>query len=126
MSKDELLVLRKTLDDYLGKGYIRASKLEAGAPILFIKKPSGGLRFCINYRRLNDISIKDRYPLPLIKETLRSLSKARWLTKLDIAAAFYKLRVALGEEWKTAFRTRYGLFEWLVLPFGLTNAPSSF
>ena len=76
-TKDKLLVLRKTLDDYLGKGYIRASKLEAGAPILFVKKPSGGLRFCIDYRRLNDISIKDRYPLPLIKETLRSLSKAR-------------------------------------------------
>ena len=77
MSKDELLVLRKTLNEYLDKGYIRASKLEGGAPILFVKKLGGGLRFCIDYRRLNEISYKDRYPLPLIKETLRSLSKAR-------------------------------------------------
>jgi hypothetical protein len=126
MSKDELLVLRKTLSDYLEKGFIRVSNSPAAAPVLFAKKPGGGLRFCVDYRALNRITKKDRYPLPLIQETLQSLTKAKWFTKLDVIAAFHRLRIAEGEEWKTAFRTRYGLYEWLVTPFGLSNAPSSF
>lgn len=64
--------------------------------------------------------------MPLIRETLRSISRAKWLTKLDITAAFHKIRIAEGDEWKTAFRTRYGLYEWLVTPFGLTNGPATF
>ena len=76
MSKDELLVLRKTLTDHLDKGWIRNSNLPGGAPVLFVKKPSGGLRFCVDYRALNAITEKDRYPLPLIKETLRSISNS--------------------------------------------------
>ncbi len=83
-------------------------------------------RFCIDYRGINELSEKDRYPLPLIRETLRNMSVARWFTKLDVIAAFHKIRMAKGEEWKTAFRTRYGLFEWLVMPFGLSGAPASF
>ncbi|XP_044721598.1 reverse transcriptase (RNA-dependent DNA polymerase) domain-containing protein [Hirsutella rhossiliensis] len=104
MSREELIVLRKTLTELLDKGFIRASSSPASAPVLF----------------------KDRYPLPLIEETLRSLSKAKWLTKLDVIAAFHKIRVEEGDEWKTAFRTRYGLYEWLVTPFGLTGAPATF
>lgn len=126
MSRDELLVLRKTLTELLDKGFIRVSNSPAAAPILFVKKPGGGLRFCVDYRGLNTITKKDRYPLPLIYETLRSISKAQWFTKLDVIAAFHKIRVAVGDEWKTAFRSRYGLFEWLVTPFGLANAPSTF
>lgn len=126
MSRDELLVLRKTIMDLLDKGFIRVSHSPAAAPVLFAKKPSGGLRFCVDYRALNAITTKDRYPLPLIQETLRQVSQAKWFTKLDVQAAFHKLRVAEGEEWKTAFRTRYGLFEWLVTPFGLANGPSQF
>lgn len=126
MSREELIVLRKTLTELLDKGYIRASSSPASAPILFVKKPGGGLRFCVDYRGINEITKKDRYPLPLINETLRSLAKAKWLTKLDIIAAFHKIRVQEGEEWKTAFRTRYGLYEWLVTPFGLTGAPATF
>ena len=80
----------------------------------------------VDYRGLNEITRKDRYPLPLISETLRNVSKARWFTKLDIIAAFHKVRIAEGEEWKTAFRTRYGLYEYLVTPFGLTGAPATF
>jgi hypothetical protein len=117
MSQEELLVLRKTLIDYLDKGFIRVSSSPAGAPVLFVKKPGGGLCFCVDYRALNARSRQDRYPLPLVRETLRMLSRAKWFTKIDIAAAFHKIRIAEGDEWKTAFRTHYGLFEWLVTPF---------
>ena len=126
MSRDELLVLRKTLTELLDKQFIRVSNSPAAAPVLFVRKPGGGLRFCVDYRGLNRITRKDRYPLPLIYETLRNIRRAKWYTKLDVIAAFYKIRVAEGDEWKTAFRTRYGLFEWLVTPFGLANAPSTF
>ena len=126
MTREELIVLRKTLTELLDKNFIRASSSPAASPILFAKKPGGGLRFCVDYRGLNAITRKDRYPLPLINETLRSLSKAKWFTKLDVIAAFHKIRVQEGDEWKTAFRTRYGLFEWLVTPFGMTGAPATF
>jgi hypothetical protein len=126
MSREELLVLRKTLLDYLDKGFIRVSSSSAAAPVLFVKKPGGGLRFCCDYRALNMLSKKDRYPLPLIHETLERIGKARWFTKLDVIAAFHKIRIAEGHEWLTAFRTRFGLFEWLVTPFGLAGAPSTF
>lgn len=126
MSREMLLVLRKELTSLLGKGFIRVSNSPAAAPVLFVKKPGGGLRFCVDYRALNAITRKDRYPLPLIRETLHQIGKAKWFTKLDIIAAFNKIRIAEGDEWKTAFRTRYGLFEWLVTPFGMANAPSTF
>ena len=126
MSRDELLVLRKTLNELLDKGFIRVSNSPAAAPVLFVKKPGGGLRFCCDYRALNRITRKDRYPLPLIQETFNRISKARWFTKLDVIAAFHKIRVVEGDEWLTAFRTRFGLFEWMVTPFGLANAPSTF
>jgi len=122
MSREELIVLRKTLTELLDKNFIRASSSPASAPVLFVRKPGGGLRFCVDYRGLNAITRKDRYPLPLINETLRSLSKAKWFTKLDVIAAFHKIRIKGGDEWKTAFRTRYGLYEWMVTPFGLTGA----
>ncbi|TKA72817.1 hypothetical protein B0A49_05481 [Cryomyces minteri] len=126
MSQDELRVLKKYLDDNLKKGFIRASSSPAASPVLFVKKPGGGLRFSVDYRALNAITVNDRYPLPLIKETLDRMSKAVIFSKLDVIDAFNRLRIAENEEWKTAFRTRYGLFEYLVLPFGLANAPSSF
>ena len=74
---------------------------------------------------MNEITRKDRYPLPLVKETFRALSKAQWFTKLDVRAAFHRIRVKKGDEWKTAFQTRLGLFEWLVMPFGLSGAPAA-
>jgi hypothetical protein len=126
MSHNELLVLRKELTQLLGKDFIQESKSPAAAPVLFARKPGGGLRFCIDYRGLNAISRKDQYPLPLIRETLAALGKAKWLTKLDVSAAFHRIRIAKGEEWKTAFRTPYGLFEWKFCPFGLSGAPATF
>jgi len=77
MSRDELLMLRKTLTELLDKGFIRVSHSPAAAPILFVRKPRGGLRFCVDYRGLNKLTKKDRYPLPLIYETLRNIGKAK-------------------------------------------------
>jgi hypothetical protein len=126
IARDELLVLRKTLTDHLDKNWIRASSFPGEASVLFVKKPEEGLRFYMDYRALNALTEKNRYPFPLIWKTLRSLSKARWLTKVDVRAAFHKLRIKEGDEWKTVFRTKFGLFEWLVTPFGLTKAPATF
>jgi hypothetical protein len=126
MSRTELLVLRKTLTELLDKGFIRASNSPAAAPVLMVKKPGGGIRFCEDYRALNNMTRKNCYPLPLFTETLRNVAKAQWFTKLNVIAAFHKIRLAEGEEWKTAFQTRYGLFEWRVVPFGLTGAPAAF
>jgi hypothetical protein len=126
LSRTELQVLSDYLKENLEKGFIRPSSSPAGAPILFVKKKDGSLRLCVDYRGLNKITIKNRYPLPLINELLDRLSHARVFTKLDIRNAYNRIRIASGDEWKTAFRTRYGHFEYLVMPFGLTNAPASF
>lgn len=94
--------------------------------MLLLRKPGGGLRFCCDYRALNALTKQDRYPLPLIPETLRNLTGAKWISKVNVVAAFHQLRMALGHEYKTAFRTRFGSFEWVVCPFGLSGAPASF
>ncbi|KAI1003941.1 hypothetical protein K3495_g4268 [Podosphaera aphanis] len=93
VSRDELLVLRKTLTELLDKNYIRASSSPAGASVLFVRKPGGGLRFCVDYRALNAISKADRYPLPLIKKIPSKLRKSKWFTKLDFRVAFRKLEL---------------------------------
>ena len=97
ITRDKLLVLQKTLNKLLDKGFIRTSNSPARAPVLFAKK-EGGLRFYVDYRGLNDITKKDQYPLPLIKETLSGISKARYFIKLDITAVFHKIRIAKGQE----------------------------
>ena len=126
MSVEELQVLRKFLKDNLDKGFIRASTSPAASPVLFAKKPGGGLRFCVDYWALNAIIIKNRYPFPLLQKTLSKLSTAKFFTKLDVIHAFNRICIKEGQEWMTAFNTRYGLFETLVMPFGLSNAPATF
>jgi len=126
LSENELMVLREYLQKYLARGWIRPSRSPAGAPIVFAKKKDGSLRLCVDYRALNNITIKNRYPLPLIQESLERLGNARIYTRLDVREAYHRLRIREGDEWKTAFRTRYGHFEYLVVPFGLTNAPAAF
>ena len=103
MSQDELKVLKKYLEEHLSKGFIRASSSPAASPVLFARKPGGGLRFCVDYRQLNAMTIKNRYPLPLIKETLERICKAKIYSKIDIIATFNRLCMQQGEEWKTAF-----------------------
>ena len=126
LSHTELQELKKYIEENLKKGFIRQSKSPCAAPILFAKKKDGTLRLCVDYRALNKVTIKNRYPLPLISETLDQLKGAKYFTKLDLRGAYNLIRIAEGDEWKTAFRTRYGLFEYLVMPFGLTNAPATF
>jgi hypothetical protein len=126
LSATELEILRKYLADYLQRGWIRRSRSPAGAPILFAKKKDGSLRLCVDYRGLNKITVKNRHPLPLITESLERLAEARFYTKLDVREAYHRIRIKEGDEWKTAFRTRYGHFEYTVMPFGLTNAPAQF
>ena len=126
LSNTELAALRSYLDDALQKGWIQHSTSPAGAPILFVPKKDGGLRLCVDYRGLNKVTVKNRHPLPLISETLDRLNGAKCFTKLDLKDAYHRIRIRKGDEWKTAFRTRYGHFEYLVMPFGLTNAPATF
>ena len=126
LSAKELDAVEKYLDEHLPTGYIRASQSSAGAPILFVKKKDGSLRFCVDYRGLNKITLKNKYPLPLISESLDRLNGAKFFTKLDLRNGYYNVRIKKGDEWKTAFRTRRGLFEYTTMPFGLTNAPATF
>jgi hypothetical protein len=125
LSEKELKVLKEYIDENLEKGFIRPSKSPAGSPVLFVPKKDGSLRLCVDYRALNNITIKDRYALPLINELHDRFQGAKRFTKLDLRGAYNLIRIKAGEEWKTAFRTRYGLFEYMVMPFGLTNAPAS-
>lgn len=126
LSTTELATLREYLELAMEKGWIRRSESEAGAPILFVPKKDGTLRLCVDYRGLNSITVKNRCPLPLIGETLDRLSGAQIFTKLDLKDAYHRIPIKRGDEWKTAFRTRYGHFEYMVMPFGLTNAPATF
>ncbi|KAJ1580818.1 hypothetical protein NDA12_007095 [Ustilago hordei] len=100
--------------------------LELIEGVLFVPKKDGGLRLCVDYRGLNEITVKNRAPLPLIEEQLFLLRKARIYTKLDLRAAYNLIWIAKGDEWKTAFGTQLGLYEYLVMPFGLANAPAHF
>ena len=122
----ELKTLKAYIETNLANGFIRPSKSPAGAPILFDRKSDGSLRLCVDYRGLNNLTIKNRYPLPLIGESLDRLGRAKRFTQLDLTSAYHRMRIREGDEWKTAFRTRYGHFEYQVMLFGLTNAPASF
>lgn len=125
-SQPENEAIQKYVEEHLGKGFIRPSSSKVTAPLLVVRKPGGGLRVCVDYRALNAITKKSRYPIPNINETLSRLGRAKIFTKLDVVAAFNRIRIKEGHEYLTAFNTRYGQFEYLVMPFGLCNAPGTF
>ena len=122
----ELETLKTYFETHLKTGFICPSKSPAGAPILFDKKPDGSLCLCVDYRGLNNLTIKNRYPLPLIAESLDRPGRAKQFTHLDLTSAYHRMRIQEDDEWKTAFRTRYGHLEYQVMLFGLFNAPASF
>ena len=126
MAPPELAELRKQLSELLEAGYIRPSKAPFGAPVLFQKKQDGSLRLCVDYRALNKVTVRNKYPIPLIADLFDQLSGARYFTKLDLHSGYHQVRIAEGDEHKTACVTRYGAFEFLVMPFGLCNAPATF
>ena len=126
MSPSEQKALDEYLEENLAKGYIKPSKSPAASPVFYIKKKDGSLRLVVDYRRLNAITIKNRYPLPLSADLLDKLSSANIFSKLDLRWGYNNIRIKDGDEWKAAFRTRRGLFEPSVMGFGLTNAPATF
>ena len=126
MAPVELQKLRVQLHELLDKGFIRSSTSPWGAPILFAKKKDKTLRLCIDYRQLNWVTIKNRYPLPRIDDLFKQLRGARVYSRIDLRTGYHQLRVREIDIPKTAFRTRYEHFEFTVMPFGLTNAPATF
>jgi len=126
LSATELAELKKQLEELMKAGFIQPSKSPFGAPILFVKKKDGSMRMCVDYRALNNITIKNSYPLPRVDELFDRLQGAKYFSKIDLRSGYHQIRIDPGDVPKTAFRTRYGHYEFLVLPFGLTNAPGTF
>ena len=126
MAPAELRELKAQLEELLSKGFIRQSISPWGALILFLKKKDGSLRLCIDYSQLNRVTIRNQYPLPRIDELSDQLQGSRVHSKIDLRSGYHQLRVQESDVPKTAFRTRYGHYEFLVMPFGCTNAPAAF
>ena len=126
LSPSEQKELDAFIHENLQSGRIRPSKSPMASPVFFIKKKDGGLRLVQDYRALNEMTVKNKYPLPLISELVTQLRGAKYFTKLDVRWGFQNVRMKEGDEWKAAFRTNRGLFEPLVMFFGLTNSPATF
>ena len=126
MAPAELKELKVQLQELLDMGFIRPSYSPWGAPVLFVKKKEGSLRMCIDYRELNKLTVKNRYPLPRIDDLFDQLQGKTVFSKIDLRSGYHQLRIKEEDIPKTAFRTRYGHYEFMVMSFGLTNAPAAF
>ena len=126
LAPPEMQELSTQLQELLDKGFIRPSSSPWGAPILFVRKKDGSHRMCIDYRELNKVTVKNRYPLPRIDDLFDQLQGASWFSKIDLRSGYHQMWVRDEDVQKTAFRTRYGHYEFVVMPFGLTNAPAAF
>jgi hypothetical protein len=126
MPPNELAELKIQLQDLLDKGFIRPSASPWGCPALFVKKKDNSLRLCVDYRPLNAVTIKNKYPLPRIDILFDQLAGAKVFSKIDLRSGYHQIKIRPSDIPKTAFSTRYGLYEYLVMSFGLTNAPAYF
>jgi len=126
LSYDQLQELHRYIKQNADRGWIRRVKSGRASPIMFVKKKDGKLRLCADYRALNEVTKKDRHPLQLISEALDTLGGAKYFTKLHIKDAYHNIRIREGDEWKTPFSTKLGTYKYLVMPFGLCNAPAAF
>ena len=126
MSPLEMAELKAQLEDLLGKHFIRPSVSPWGAPVLLVKKKDGSMRLCVDYRQLNKITVKNKYPLPRIDDLMDQLQGASVFSKIDLRSGYHQIRVRDEDIPKNAFRTRYGHYEYTVMSFGLTNAPAVF
>ena len=125
LTEQELKVLWEWLDQMVAEQKIQRSKSAVGALIVLVRKANGEFRLCVDYRGLNKVTLKNRYPIPLMFELKERLNRAKIFTKLDLKNSYYLIRMAKGDEPKTAFYTRFGLYEWKVMPFGLCNTPAT-
>ena len=125
-SENELHEIKRQINEYLEVGHIRPSSSSFSSPVLFVKKKDRSIRICIDYRSLNDITVKNNFSLPCIDDLHDRLGKARYFSKLDLYSGYYQIPIRQGDEHKTAFTSRYGIYEFLVMPFGLINAPATF
>ena len=126
MAPTKMKELKSQLQELLDKGFIRPNVSPWGAPVLFVKKKDGTLRMCIDYRQINKVTMKNKYPLPRIEDLFDQSKGASVFSKIDLRSRYYQLRVKEVDVPKTAFRTRYSHYEFLVMPFGLTNASAAF
>ena len=123
MPPNDLEEVKKQIKELLEKGYIRPSSSPWGAPVLLVEKKDGTLRMVVDYRSLNDVTIKNKYPLPMINDLFDQLVGAKVFSKIDLRSGYHQLKIREQDIPKTAFTTRYGLYEYTVMSFGLTNAP---
>jgi hypothetical protein len=126
MSVEELKELKKQLTELQEAGYIRPSSSPWGAPVLFVLKKDGSQRMCVDYRSLNDVTIKNKYLLPRIEDLFDQMSGARIFSKIDLRSGYHQMKIRPSDIPKMAFSTRYGLYEFMAMSFGLTNAPAYF
>jgi len=126
MASAELRELKEQLQDLLDKKFIQRNVSPWGAPLLFVKKKDGSLRLCIDYRQLNRVTVRNRYPFPRIDVLFDQLQGAQFFSKIDLLSGYHQLRIREEDISKIAFRTRYGHYEFLVMSFGLTNASAAF